>query len=71
MEELLIKLKDEKESFFLKELLEKLKIKFESLSNEDSLNGEKFKQSVINGKEAYKNGDKDQFVKINRKDIWK
>jgi hypothetical protein len=71
MEEILIKVKDEKESFFLKELLEKLKIKFESLGNEDNLSGEKFKQSVINGKEAYKNGDMEQFVKINRKDIWK
>lgn len=56
MEELLIKLKDEKESSFLKELLEKLKIKFESLSDQDNLYGQKFKESVIKGKEAYKNG---------------
>jgi hypothetical protein len=49
--------------------LKKLKIKFDSLGNEDNLSGEKFKQSVINGKEAYKNGDMEQFVKMNRKDI--
>ena len=54
MEELLIKLKDEKESFFLKELWGKLKIKFESINNDDSIYGEKFKQTVIKGKEAYK-----------------
>lgn len=71
MEELLIKLKDEKESFFLKELLEKLKIKFESLNDEENLHGENFKQSVIDGKKAYENGDNSQFVKINRKDVWK
>ena len=71
MEELLVKLKVEKESFFLKQLLEKLKIKFESLNDKENLYGVKFKQSVINGKETYKNGDADQFVKINRKDIWK
>ena len=48
-----------------------MKIKFKSIGDEDSLYGEKFKQSVIKGKETYKKGDIDQFVKIKRKEIWK
>ena len=71
MEELLIKVKDQKESFFIKDLLKKLKIQFETVSDNDTPSGEEVKQSVINGQLAYKNGETDQFTKIDRKALWK
>jgi len=71
MEELLIKVKDEKESSFIKDLLKKLKIQFETISEHDTPSGKEVKQSVIDGKLAYKNGEMDQFKKIEAKDLWK
>jgi hypothetical protein len=71
MEELLIKVKDQKESSFIKDLLKKLKIQFETISDKDALSGEEVKQSVIDGQLAYKNGETDHFTKIDRKDLWK
>jgi hypothetical protein len=71
MEELLIKVKDKKESSFIKDLLKKLKIQFETISDNDTPSGEEVKQSVIDGQLAYKNGETDQFTKINPKDLWK
>ncbi|MCR8558651.1 hypothetical protein KXD93_13425 [Mucilaginibacter sp. BJC16-A38] len=71
MEELLIKVKDEAESSFVKDLLKKLKIQFETVGANDALSGEEIKQSVINGQLAYKNGESDQFTKIDRKELWK
>ena len=71
MEELLIKVKDEKESSFIKDLLKKLRIQFETISGNDTPSGEEVRQSVINGQLAYKNGENDQFTKIERKDLWK
>ena len=61
MEELLIKVKDEKESFFIKDLLDKLRIPFEIVNNNDRPTGEEIKQSVLRGQLAYKNGETDQF----------
>lgn len=71
MEELLIKVKDEKESSFIKDLLKKLKIQFQTISDNDAPSGEEVKQSVIDGQLAYKNGETDQFTKIERNDLWK
>jgi len=71
MEELLIKVKDEKESSFIKALLKKLRIQFETIGDNDVPAGEEIKQSVINGQQAYKNGEKDQFKEIDRSDLWK
>ncbi|BAU56298.1 hypothetical protein [Mucilaginibacter gotjawali] len=71
MEELVIKVKDEKESSFLKDLLKKLKIKFEAINVDDVPSGEQVKQTVLNGQKAYRNGDLDQFKEINPKDLWK
>ena len=71
MEELLIKVKDEAESSFIKDLLKKLRIQFETVGEHDTPSGEEVKQSVINGQLAYKNGETDQFTKIDRKDLWK
>lgn len=69
MEELLIKVKDAEESSFIKDLLKKLSIPFETVN--DAPSGEEVKQSVINGQLAYKNGKLDQFVEIDPKDLWK
>lgn len=71
MEELVIKVKDEKESSFLKDLLKKLKIKFEAINIDDVPSGEQVKQTVLNGQKAYRNGDLDQFKEIDQKDLWK
>jgi len=71
MEELLIKVKYQEESSFIKDLLKKLKIQFETVSDNDTPSGEEVKQSVINGQLAYKNGETDQFTKIDRKALWK
>ena len=71
MEELLIKVKDEKESFFIKDLLKKLKIQFETVSKNGTPSGKEVKQSVIDGQSAYKNGEIGQFTEIDRKDLWK
>ena len=71
MEELVIKVKDEKESSFLRDLLKKLKIKFEAVSVDDVPSGEQVKQTVLNGQKAYRNGDLDQFKEIDPKDLWK
>jgi hypothetical protein len=71
MEELVIKVKDEKESSFLKDLLNKLKIKFETVNEDQAPTAEEIKQSVLRGQEAYRKGKSDQFVKIDRKDLWK
>ena len=71
MEELVIKVKDEKESSFLKDLLKKLKIKFEAVNVDDVPSGEQVKQTVLNGQKAYRNGDLDQFKEIDPKDLWK
>ena len=71
MEELLIKVKDEAESSFVKDLLKKLKIKFETVGENEAVSGEDVKRSVINGQLAYKNGETDQFTKIDRKELWK
>ncbi len=71
MEELLIKVKDEKESFFIKDLLKKLRIQFETISENDTPSGKEVKQSVIDGQLAYKSGDIDQFKEFDRKDLWK
>lgn len=71
MEELVIKVKDEKESSFLKDLLKKLKIKFVAINVDDVPSGEQVKQTVLNGQKAYRNGDLDQFKEIDTKDLWK
>jgi hypothetical protein len=71
MEELLIKVKDKKESTFIKDLLKKLKIEFETLEANNGPTGAEVKQSVLDGQLAYKNGQMDQFKKIDRKDLWK
>ncbi|HWZ02511.1 MAG TPA: hypothetical protein VNX40_02810 [Mucilaginibacter sp.] len=71
MEELVIKVRDEKESSFLKDLLKKLKIKFEAINVDDVPSGEQVKQTVLNGQKAYRNGDLDQFKEIDPKDLWK
>jgi hypothetical protein len=71
MEALLIKVKDEQESAFIKDLLKKLKIQFEPVRDNNNVTGEEVKQSVIEGQLAYKNGEADQFAKIDRKDLWK
>ncbi|MDP9077979.1 MAG: hypothetical protein M3O71_11180 [Bacteroidota bacterium] len=71
MEELLIKVKDEAESSFIKDLLKKLKIQFETVGENEAISGEEIKQSVINGQLAYKNGETDQFTKMDRKKLWK
>jgi len=71
MEELVIKVRDEKESSFLKDLLKKLKIKFEAINVDDMPSGEQVKQTVLNGQKAYRNGDLDQFKEIDPKDLWK
>ena len=71
MEELLIRVKDEEESSFIKDLLKKLKIQFETINDNDAPSGEEVKQSVINGQLAYKKGKSDQFVEIDPKDLWK
>ena len=71
MEELLIKIKDEKESSFIKDLLKKLKIQFETISENDTPSSKEVKQSVIDGQLAYKNGETDQSTEIDRKDLWK
>jgi len=36
----------------------------------DNLHGEGFKKSVMSAREAYDKGDSNQFVKINRKELW-
>ena len=71
MEELLIKVKNEKESAFIKVLLKKSKIKFETINVDDTPTAEDVKQSVLRGQEAYRNGEFDKFVKIDPKDLWK
>ena len=71
MEELLIKVKDEAESSFIKDLLKKLRIQFETIGENARPSDEEVKQSVINGQLAYKNGETDQFTEIDRKDLWK
>jgi hypothetical protein len=71
MEELLIKVKDEKESSFIKDLLKKLKIQFETVNESITPSGEEIRKSVIEGQIAYKNGKMDEFEKIDRKDLWK
>jgi hypothetical protein len=71
MEELIIKVKDEEESFFVKDLLKKLKIKFETVNVDDVPNGEQVKQAVLNGQKAYRDGDLSQFKEIDPKDLWK
>jgi hypothetical protein len=72
MEELIIKVKDDAESSFIKDLLKKLKIQYKTIeANDTVLNGEEVKQSVIKGQLAYKNGETDQFTRIDRKELWK
>ncbi len=71
MEELLIKVKDEEESSFIKDLLSKLKIQFKTVSESGVPSGEEIKQSVIDGQLAYKNGQTEQFKQIERNDLWK
>jgi hypothetical protein len=71
MEKLLIKVKDSDESAFIKALLKKLRIQFETISENDAPSGKEVKQSVVTGQLAYKNGETDQFMKIDRKDLWK
>ena len=71
MEVLLIKVKNEEESSFIKNLLKKLRIQFETVGDHDAPSGEDVKQSVINGQLAYRNGETDQFKAIDRKDLWK
>ena len=71
MEDLLIKIKDEEESSFIKDLLKKLHIQFETIQDSGTLSGDEVKQSVIRGQSAYKNGETDQFAQIDRKDLWK
>ena len=70
MEKLLIKIKDGRESSFIKTLLKRLRIQFETISENDIPSGEEVRQSVINGQLAYKNGETEQFKKIDRKDLW-
>jgi len=49
-----------------------LKIPFEKIETPmDNLHGEGFKESVRSAREAYDKGDSNQFVKINRKELWK
>ena len=71
MEELLIKVKDEKESSFIKDLLKKLRIQFETVNENDAPTGKEVKKSVIDGQLAYKNREMDQFTQIESKDLWK
>lgn len=71
MEELLIKVKNEKDSSFIKTLLEKLGIQFETLHTDGTELNEEVKQSVIAGQTAYQNGDRNQFAEIDRNKLWK
>jgi hypothetical protein len=71
MEELLIKVKNDEESSFIKDLLKKLHIKFETIHDRDTPSNEEIKESVIKGQSAYKNSETDQFTQIDRKTIWK
>lgn len=71
MEELLIKVKDEAESSFVKDLLNKLRIQFETVGSTETVPDEEVKQSVISGQLAYKNGETDQFTTIDRKELRK
>jgi hypothetical protein len=71
MEDLLIRIKDEEESSFIKDLLKKLHIQFETIQDSGTLSANEIKQSVIKGQSAYKNGETDQFEQIDRKDLWK
>lgn len=71
MQELIIKVKDEAESSFVKDLLNKLKIQFKTVGEDDLVSGEEVRQSVIRGQLAYKNGQTDQFTAINSEDLWK
>ena len=71
MEELLIKVKDEKESSFIKILLKKLRIQFEIITEKDFASDRQVKQSVVNAQLAYKNGEAGQFTEIDRKGLWK
>ena len=71
MEELLIKIKDEKGSSIIKDSLKKLKIHFETINENNAPSGDEVKQSVINGQLAYKSGKADEFSEIDRNDLWK
>jgi hypothetical protein len=71
MEELLIRVKNDEESSFIKDLLKKLHIQFETIHDSGIPSGEEIKQSVIKGQSAFKNGRTDLFTQIDRKAIWK
>jgi len=71
MEKFLITVKDRDESSFIKALLKKLKIKFETVNVDEVPSGEHVKQTLLNGQKAYRNGDLNQFKEIDPKDLWK
>jgi hypothetical protein len=71
MEEILIKVKNEREYIFIKDLLKRLRIQFEMVSKNECPSAKEVKESVIKGQLAYKNGKVDQFKEIDPKDMWK
>ena len=73
METIQIDWKNEKQKSLVMELFKELHIKFRTIAEdrEHQLYGEGFKQSILDGKAAYDNGDTSQFVKIKREDLWK
>ena len=55
------------------ELLQELEITYRTVASEDEneLSGERLKQIVLEGKQAYESGDKSQFTRIKTADLWK
>ena len=73
MDTIQIDWKNEKQKSLVIELLKEMHIKFRTVAEdrEHQLYGEGFKNSILDGKAAYENGETAQFTKINRKDLWK
>jgi len=74
MELMQIKWKNEKQKLLVIELLKELQVNFRTLTTKDKdyeLYGEGFKESILNGKTVYDNGDTNQFVKIEKNNLWK
>jgi len=74
MELMQIKWKNEKQKLLVIELLKELQVNFRTLTTKDKdyeLYGEGFKESILNGKTFYDNGDTNQFVKIEKNNLWK
>jgi len=71
MESITIHPKSKEQIKVFEQMAKALKIPFEKVENPaENLSGEGFKQSVVDGQEAYKRGQLNEFVKINRKKLW-